>query len=201
MCKLGVFELEEKIMTSPKKKDILKIIALTVIIGLGVFLGQKVANDESAQLFLQNLGFFGVFIVAYGSGFNLIVPIPAATFVPAFTSAGFEFWTVVTVMAFGLTAADLTAFLIGRAGRGVKEVPTTGWAAKIERYQKTHPRGRWMILFFYASFFPLPNEVLLLPMGYLGARLRDVFLPVLLGNFIFNAVASHGIVAITNLFR
>lgn len=179
-------------------KDILKAIALIAVIGFGIFLGQHVVNDEAVRNFIQDLGYIGVFFIAYGSGFNLIIPIPAATFVPAFTSAGFEFWSVVSVMAIGLTAADLTVFLIGRAGREVKNAPTTGWAAKIEHLQKKHTRARWGILFLYASFFPFPNEVLLLPMGYLGARLRDVALPIVLGNFIFTILASRGILTLSN---
>lgn len=178
---------------------ILKGLALVAVIGAGIWLGRLVERDDVAQAFVSDLGYLGIVLVAYGSGFNLIVPIPAATFVPAFVSAGFPFWTVIIVMTFGLTAADMTAYLIGRAGKHVAEKPPKGFLKRIDDYQKTHPRGRWVVLFLFAAFIPLPNEVLVLPMGYLGARARDIVLPVFFGNFLFNAVASGGIFAIAAL--
>lgn len=180
-------------------KHLLTLLALIAVITAGIWLGRFVADDATAQVFVRDLGFLGIFLVAFGSGFNLVVPIPAAAFVPSFTAAGYGFWTVIGVMTFGLTAADLIAFYIGRAGRSIKEKPSTGWIARIEKYQETHPQSRALILFLYASFFPLPNEVLLLPLGYLKARPRDIILPILFGNFIFNALASSGVLAIGSL--
>lgn len=179
--------------------NLLRAIALIGVIGLGLWLGRFVASDDAVQTIVRDLGYLGIFLVAYGSGFNLVVPIPAATFVPAFTAAGFGFWTVIGIMTFGLTAADMTAFLLGRVGRKVDPAPSRGWAGRIERFQERHPKSRTLVLFLYASFFPLPNEVLLLPMGYLGARVRDVILPVLFGNLVFNAIASGGVIALGGL--
>ena len=46
------------------------------------------------------------------------------------------------------------------------------------------------MLALYASFVPLPNELLVLPLSFFGYRLWKVFLVVLFGNFVFNTLAA-----------
>lgn len=147
-----------------------------------------------------DLGYSGVLLVSLVSGFNLLVPIPAVSFVPVFVEAGLNIWMVVFFIIVGTSIADSVAYAIGIIGRKF----TKSWGRKKLFRQLDALRGKYywapvIFLFFFAAFVPLPNELVLVPLGFIGYKIRHVLISYVAGNIIFATFTSFGIIRIFNI--
>ncbi len=182
-------------------KTILQGIFLLVIISVALYFGHIARENESIRSVIGNYGYIGIFIVSIISGFNFVVPIPAASFLPLFLESGLNYWTTLVIISLGMTTADSFAYFLGNLGTKMVSTP---FAKKLERKIKIiHEKYNWaplIILFLFAAFAPLPNEVLLVPFAFL--RYRFVYLiPILFaGNMLFNFLFSKGILNIFMIF-
>ena len=134
------------------------------------------------------------------SGFNLLVPIPIITFFPFFLEAGFHPIITLCVIAFGMTFGDLLGFIIGDTGRDIYKPKSKKIITRLETLHDKHPALPLVFMFLYASFAPIPNELVVIPLAFLGFRMWKVMLAVFFGNIIFNALIAFGIVQAFQLF-
>jgi len=175
---------------------------IIIVIMVIAFKVAFVARDsEVLRQFVLSFGYVGILVIAFISGLNLIVPIPAVAFMPLFIESGFSFWITLGVITVGMTIADSVAYWLGREGRSiVSEAQRKG--RLITYFDKLLKKGDKMpmiVLLLYAAFAPLPNEVLVIPMGFVGYRLSHIFPIVLIGNAIFNILFAFGVVSLFNL--
>lgn len=165
------------------------------IIAIGLWLGTFVADNDLAKRLVADYGYVGIFIVALISGFNLIVPVPAVAFIPMFIAAGLDFWVTILVLSIGLTIADMVAFVLGRAGRAFVN-PNSRLIKKLEHIQKDHYWGPPVLMFLYACFVPLPNEIMAIPLGFMGYPIRHVAPFLFTGHLVFNTWAALGLLSV-----
>ena len=178
------------------RKSWIRFGMVVAVIALGMLAATQLADNAHAKELVARYGYAGVFVIAVISGFNLVVPIPAVAFMPVFIVAGLDFWTSVLVISAGMTIADTIAFMLGRTGRKVLEAKESAALARLERFRA---KGRGMPLvamFVYASVAPLPNEVLAVPLGLMGYRVREIVPPLLAGNVLFNTLTSTGLLGV-----
>jgi len=188
-------------MNSSRKKNIYKLIGsgifLLVFVSGMFYLANLVQENEALRETVVAYGYPGILIVSLISGFNLAVPIPAISFLPLFMESGLDFWTTIIVITIGVTIADTIAYFLGRFGFELTSGISEGKIfKKLASIHKQYPWGPPLLLFFFAALAPLPNEVLVIPMGFLGYRFIHIFPAVLLGNFIFNLLYSTGVITI-----
>lgn len=175
---------------------ILRFIVLVAVIVVGFWAAAFVSGNEMIKDFVAQYGYFGLFSLSILSGFNLAVPIPIAAFLPVFIISGLDFWTSILIMAVGTTIADTIAFQLGRVGRQMLGKKPGRHVAALEKMQKSHPWTPPLLMFLYASFAPLPNEVLAIPLGIMGCRSRSIIPALFFGNVIFNSLFAFGIVSL-----
>lgn len=180
---------------------ILKLIGIVLILALAFWLAHLAESSSIIADIIFQYGYVGIFIVSVISGFNIIIPIPVVTFVPLFLEAGLSFWAVVIVMVLGLTVADLLGYAIGRSSRRL----VLPWHHKkifkrLDKMKSRHYLAPIVALFFFASFAPFPNEVLVIPLGFLRYRFTHVFISLFLGNIIFTVLASFGVISLFKFF-
>jgi len=132
-------------------------------------------------------------------GFNLISSVPVVAFIPVFIVAGLNQWLVVLVIAAGVTVADMIAYGVGRVGKRFLSGRLEKTIRRLEKISEKYSLSPLFILFFFAAFVPLPNEVLVVPMALLGYKLRHILVPVILGNIVFNSLGALGVVSIFEL--
>jgi len=168
-----------------------------LVIVLAFWLAQYAKDNESIRQVVSQYGYFGIFGIAIISGFNLAVPIPAISFLPLFLESGLGTWSTILVVSLGVTLADMIAFFLGKAGRHV--FPEGKIIKRIQKLGEKNVHSPILVLFLFASFVPLPNEVLGLPMGFMGYNKWHVLTAVFLGNFVFNTLYGLGVVNIFNL--
>ena len=171
------------------------------IVAFALWLGTLVRENEALQALVRQYGYMGIFVVAIISGFNIAVPIPAAAFIPVFVESGFSVWPVVGLIALGTTIADLAAFGVGKVGRSLLlTVRQDHIRARLDSLQLRFPWAPMFVLFLFAAFVPLPNELLLVPFAFLGYRVWRILPPLILGNSVFNALAAFGIAGISKIW-
>lgn len=183
-------------MNSIKKISLahfLKLILIAAVILLGWWFSFQLGDNKQVIEIVERYGYAGIFVIAIVSGFNLIVPIPAISFLPLYVASGLSLFLVFLTIAVGVTIADTVAYYIGHFGR----IAASGEIARIiQRLIKWREKNHalpYIILFLFATFAPLPNEVLLIPMGLLGYRLAYVLPIVFTGNLLFNSFSGYGL--------
>jgi membrane protein YqaA with SNARE-associated domain len=182
------------------KKSILLALQGLLLLGfiaVALYVAIAARESEAIRHFISQYGYGGIFFVALFSGFNLAVPIPAAAFMPLFLESGLAFWPTVILITIGVTVADLIAFFVGHFGRhAVMHTFQIRILSKLETFRERYQWLPFVILFLFAAFAPLPNEILLVPFGFLGYRARSIFFVTLSGNFVFNTLYALGFINI-----
>ena len=171
-----------------------KLYALLVI-GLVIFvvwLGLLAKENVFIQDAVLHYGYGGIFFLSIVSGFNIVAPVPLVAFFPLFVASGLNQWITVLVVVVGTTIADVVSYVVGKVGRRLVSSRMEQTIARLEKLKNRVHYLPPLILFLFASFVPFPNEILIIPMAFLGYRLRHLLLPVLLGNAVFNTLAMIG---------
>lgn len=182
------------------KNNYKQAIFVGVIIAFAFWLSKVVIENDTVQGLVNTYGYVGIFIVSAISGFNIVVPIPAITFFPVFLASGLDFWYVILTISFGMTIGDTMGFFIGRAGKTVLSGHMKNMMARLKKWKKKNSKAPLIFLAIYSTIAPFPNELVVLPLAFMGYRLSRVFPIILAGNIIFNTLVGSGIITIFNSF-
>lgn len=187
---------------SKKTKLILQGIGFIAIIALAFSLAGLVSDNESVRMMVFNYGYIGAFVISIVSGFNLLVPIPAVSFMPLFIESGISFLPAILVITLGVTLADIFVCVLAMLSKHLAKHASIGDKIfeKFHEFGVAYPRSPLIILFFYASLIPLPNELLLIPLILARHSLRQIILVILIGNFIHQFLYAKGVIGIFNIF-
>jgi membrane protein DedA with SNARE-associated domain len=168
------------------------VAALIGVVATALFLAQMIQNNPDLQATIAGFGYLGVLVLAIIAGVNVFIPIPAASFTPAFLAAGLSLPFIIITLAIGTIIADYIGYAFGRWSRaGISEkYPTL-----LVRYEKLVTTRRLLlipVIFLFAAFIPFPNEAIILPLAVLGIQFRLMLEPLLLGNIIHQTLLSYG---------
>lgn len=174
----------------------LQVGALALVLALIVWANLYAAEHDFVRELARRFGYPGIFVGAAISGFNLIVPIPMVAFFPFFMEVGFDRFLTVLVIAVGMTTGDLVGYLLGRTTREAFAPKVKGMMARLEKLRDQHPVLPFVVMFLYAAFAPIPNEILVIPLAFLRYPFLGIFTAVLAGNMIFNSLVAFGVVRV-----
>ncbi|PIR75129.1 MAG: hypothetical protein CO030_03730 [Candidatus Magasanikbacteria bacterium CG_4_9_14_0_2_um_filter_42_11] len=178
------------------KNILMVVIVLVSIIWLNTFL---IEHRDTVQEIVSQFGYIGMFVLAIVSGFNIAIPLPAIGFYPVFTELGYQPILIILILSLGMTIGDSIGYLLGQTGRGFLERTSSKKILKVfHRLYVRHQALPFVLLFFYAAFVPLPNELLIIPMSIAGYRFWQMGAVLFLGNIVFNIVGAFGISAIVS---
>ncbi|MEX1256177.1 MAG: hypothetical protein WEG36_01040 [Gemmatimonadota bacterium] len=172
-----------------------KVLALLGVFAAAVWMNLYGAEAAGIEETVRAWGYPGLFAMSALSGFNLLVPIPIVLFFPFFMEIGMHGGATLLTIAVGMTMGDLVGFLLGSIGRQVVELPD-GKVLRMLRDLRNRPWLPYAVLFAYASFAPFPNEILVIPMAFLGFSVVGIFASTFLGNLIFNTIAALGLTGV-----
>ena len=175
------------------------VILFVAIFGFIIWLGYLAQGSSYIQDLIVRGGYLGIFLFSIANGFNIIVPVIPASFLPAIATSGLDIRFVIFLFILGTTLADSVGFLLGRAGHAYtsKERKIVAYFEDLKiRYRK----APLIFLFFWAVFVPLPNEIILIPLGLLGYHARRVILIVFVGNTLFTIITSIGVLSAFEYF-
>lgn len=178
---------------------LIKILILLGIILLAFWLGKTAQESEFLKHLVSRFGYLGLFLASVGSGFNVVVPLPVVSFLPLFLEAGLNFFIIILVIALGTTLADSVAYLIGSTSRQIVDLHANQILKWLEGFRVKHHRLFQLVLFVFAALAPVPNEVLLVPLGLTGYKKIEIIPIVLAGNIVFNLLYGFGVTSLFNL--
>lgn len=105
---------------------------------------------------------------------------------------GLNFIILGLAMGVGSFIGDMIMFYLGVKGKKMAEEK---YKKKMKKYQKwIKKQPNWivyLILYFYVSFVPMPNDLLLIPLGLAGYHYKQVIPSVLLGNLTFMLLLGY----------
>lgn len=179
-----------------KGKTIFGVLFVTALFATMMLLAGHVENNENVQKLIASFGPIGILITGFIGGLNLIVPVPATAFIPVFSAAGFGQFVIIAMLVIGTTTADLLSFVIGTALGPRAQRINHRMLRFLQKNCEKHPGKLQIIIFLYAAFAPFPNEVLLLPLGALGVRLRTLLVAFTTGNILHISLLTFGLTSL-----
>ena len=181
---------------SDKGRTVFGVLFVLALFGGAMLFAGHIENDENIQRLITFFGPLGILITGFIGGLNLIVPVPATAFIPVFAAAGFGLFIIIVMLVIGTTTADLVSFYIGTALRPQAKRVDHRILRFLQKHCEKNPGKLQLIIFLYASFVPLPNEVLLLPLGALSVRLRSILLSFILGTSLHVSIVAIGLTSL-----
>lgn len=174
-----------------------KIFAVAALAAFAVWVNVSAVQIAGVREAAAAAGYWGLLAVSVVSGFNLVAPVPVAFFYPFLIESGFAPLPTLVTIAAGMTGGDLLGYLIGNATRDALGHRLRRFRAWLERLldalRARHRLLPYGILFLYAAFAPVPNELVVIPMAFMRCSLAGVMTAVLCGNVIFNSLLASGV--------
>jgi membrane protein YqaA with SNARE-associated domain len=132
-----------------------------------------------------------VFVAGVLGGTSIIFPFPYYLVVVTASAGGANPLLVGLSAGLGVIVGDTTSYLVGRAGREVLPAKAAGAIAFVQRrVSDIHTVKFYAFLFVYGAVMPLPNDIVMVPLGAAGVPYWRVILPFGAGNILFNIVVA-----------
>lgn len=171
-----------------------KVAALAGLVAFAAWVNVRAAEMEAFREMAAAAGYAGLFAASVVSGFNLVAPIPVALFYPALIESGFTPLPTVLTIAAGMTGGDLLGYMVGNTTRDVAGPRLARVRVVLERMlgalRSRHRLLPYGLLFLYAAFVPLPNELVVIPLAFMRYSLPGVMIAVLCGNIVFTPLVA-----------
>ncbi len=177
----------------------LGILIITIWVA-ALFLAEYVSNNDMAQNLVGQFGYFGILALAVIAGVNVLIPVPAATFVPVFTAAGLWLPLIIVFLVIGTVIADYLGYFVGHWSREFAEEHYPKTYTRIMALNEGHHNLLLPFVFLYAALIPFPNEAIIIPLALIGIRFRTILIPLILGNAINQTALAYGASNIFALF-
>ncbi|TFF91914.1 hypothetical protein EU545_02565 [Candidatus Thorarchaeota archaeon] len=185
-----------------KKSDLLLVTSLVVLVAYLllslVVPGINSLTSTAYQIFLDLslvMGYPGALIVSFVGNATILVPFPYVTvsFVLGGLTGGappvFLFDPLVVGLLSGVGAAlgEMTGYVVGyTGGKLIDEDQRSGFKRYVELYPKKTPLVLWFL-----AVTPIPDDVLLVPLGAAKYPWWKVLIPQLIGKFMFLTAISY----------
>jgi membrane protein YqaA with SNARE-associated domain len=139
-----------------------------------------------------------VFVSGVLGGTSFMFPFPYFLVVATTAAGGANPVLVGLCAGLGVMIGESTSYVVGHAGRAVLPAKASEVFARLHRWvADTHSAKFYGFLFVYGCVMPLPNDVIVVPLGAAGVTYWRVIVPLGAGNIVFNTatalLAAYGI--------
>jgi len=128
---------------------------------------------------VQSYGYLGAFAVCFLGNVTILLPVPFALVVYAF-GATLDPLILGLVSGVGCTIGELSAYLVGRGGRKIVEGRYGDRLDAVERLIDRYGT----LLVFLAALLPIPDDLILVPLGVLKYDLKKILGAMLAGKIL-----------------
>lgn len=138
-----------------------------------------------------NNTFLAVFVAGILGGTSIVFPFPYYLVVATAAAGGANPFLVGLCAALGVMVGDTTSFMVGHAGRAVLPDRMAAAFAHLHRWvTDIHSARFYGFLFVYGAVMPLPNDVIMMPLGAARVPYWRVIVPFTMGNIVFNIATA-----------
>ena len=166
-----------------KKRKLLEVISFIVLfLGFSYFLFHVI----DFGIFVGKIGYFKYILIPFVTIFGSTL-LTASFIYPillAFNQSGINIFLLAFLAGIGGAIGDLLFVLFGRK---IKESTEREQFEKVRIFFERNKNSPFLssLIFLYAAFFPLPNELMTLALGYLKYPLKKILIPLILGNALY----------------
>lgn len=128
------------------------------------------------ERFVADYGYFGAFLISIFGNFTVFFPIPYAITIYAFGSVLNPLILGLTC-GLGSTIGEFSAYMVGWGGRAILE---ERYGGRLES-AKLLVEEYGMLAIFLFALLPLPDDLILIPLGVLRYDLRKALISMLIG--------------------
>ncbi|UCD45943.1 MAG: VTT domain-containing protein [Candidatus Bathyarchaeota archaeon] len=125
---------------------------------------------------VQSYGYAGAFLISIFGNFTIFFPVPFVITIYAF-GATLNPLLLGLVCGLGSTVGEFSAYLVGMGGR---RVINERYGEKLESAKILVQRHGMLVIFLFA-LLPLPDDLILIPLGMLRYDLRKALVAAFLG--------------------
>jgi membrane protein YqaA with SNARE-associated domain len=125
---------------------------------------------------VANYGYVGAFLISLFGNFTIFFPVPFAITIYAF-GATLNPIILGVVCGIGSTLGEFSAYLVGMGGRKVLE---ERYGDRLEMAKRLIQKHGMAVVFIFA-LLPLPDDLLLIPLGMLRYDIRKVMIAAFFG--------------------
>lgn len=186
-----------------KKKFLSAFILVSIILLWSVLLYYFPPTEIIDAIGIQN-GYILTFFAALLGGTSVLFPFPYYLVVFTLGAGGLNPFLLGIFSGIGLMVGDSTSYLFGYSGR---EIITGKLAITFNKiHDWTLQKPKWVmpsLLFTYGAFIPVPNDIIVIPLGLARYPFIKVVIPLVLGNIVFSTIIAfsglYGLEWILNL--
>lgn len=152
---------------------------------------KKILVDFTGQLqdFSVSNGYGGAFIITFISNASLLVPIPYGTILIVLGGIGLNPWLLGLIGGFAAGLGEIIGYLIGRGAGSLVSSEQQSRFQRIKDLIARRPRiVPWLIFLFGAT--PLPDDLILIPLGLIKYPFWKTIVPDFLGKLFMATVFS-----------
>ena len=131
-------------------------------------------------------GYTGAFIISIFGNFTIFFPVPFTITIYAF-GATLNPLLLGLVCGMGSTIGEFSAYLIGAGGR---KIIKGSYKEKLESAKLLIERYGMVIIFLFA-LLPLPDDVILIPLGMMRYDLRKAMIAAFLGKVAMCSIVAY----------
>lgn len=143
-------------------------------------------NEISFKSILKNIGGYRLIVIPIISifGNNLFTSSFLYPILFFLKSEGTNLFLLSGLVTIGATIGDLVLVVFGRE---INHQPKEKIRKKIFHFFQENKNSTYLrvFIFLYAAFFPMSNEFMTFALGYFKYPPRKIFLPLILGNFVY----------------
>jgi membrane protein YqaA with SNARE-associated domain len=137
---------------------------------------------------VADYGYLGAFFISIFGNFTVFFPVPYVITIYAF-GATLNPLLLGISCGLGATIGEFSAYMIGRGGRRVID---ERYGEKLETAKRLVQSYGMTVIFLFAAL-PLPDDLILIPLGMLRYNLRKAIIAMFLGKLVMcTAVAYAG---------
>ena len=161
-------------------KRVIKIIAFIILFLVSSYL---IFRELPVEKIIDSVGVYKIILIPVISvfGSNLATASFLLPFIFFLKQSGMNLFFLAGLVAIGGVTGDL---LFVYFGKKINE-HTKNKNKKVFEFFKKHRDSKYIqfFIFFYATFFPLSNEVMTLALGYVKYPVKKMIVPLAVGNF------------------
>jgi membrane protein YqaA with SNARE-associated domain len=167
--------------------------------GFADWLGQ---TSWHVQQFALREGYWGGFVITAVSNAALVIPIPYGTVLFVLGSIGLNPWLLGLITGFAAGLGEVVGYSVGRGTGALVSAEQKERFRRINELVSRHPRLTPLIIFML-GVLPIPDDILLIPLGMIKYPFWKTIVPCLLGKFImtttFSVAGKYSLPALRNL--
>ncbi len=162
--------------------------AVSIVIAVTIF---SFVSPESLITYIGVESSYALlFVLALLGGFSMFSGVPYYIVLVTLAASGLNPFFIGATAAVAVMLGDSTSYLIGYLGRAVVPHNITTMLDRLTRIREQRPWAIPIVCFLYGVGAPFSNDLITIPTGLMHYPFWKVFVPLALGNIIFNVTLA-----------